>query len=387
VPRLLLLAPAELTRDQRARRASAAARALGYDVVGLCGRISGEQPVPLDGVHVVRVGREGTPSHAWTPGAARREQPLVREVRGLYRVLRLAVRTLGLARAGRTLGRFDAVHANDLETLPAGYLLSRRPRARLVYDAHELYADFEPDPPRLARLVLAVVERTLARRADSVVTVSPPIAEELARRFGVSPIVVANAPPLDAREPPEPSPAPPLRVVYQGALGPGRSLDDLVAALEAAPSVRLTLRVQRSAPGAVERALPEPLRGRIDVLEPVPPTAVLHGLHGHHVGVLFDRPLTRNAELSSPNKLFEYLMAGLAVVAPAVEGLAFVEDEHVGLTYPPDEPRALGAALERLASERELLATLRRNARRLAVDRLNAEAQWDALRRAWASSR
>jgi glycogen(starch) synthase len=386
VPRLLLLTPAELTRDQRARRASVAARALGYDVVGLCGQISGEQPVPLDGVRVVRVGREGTPSHAWTPGESRRERASVRELRGAYRVVRLAVRTLALARAGRDLGRFDVIHANDFDTLPAAFLLARRSRTRLVYDAHELYADFEPEPPRLGRFVLSRLERALARRADSVVTVSPPIADELAKRFGVTPIVVANAPPLDEREPPEPPPPPPLRVAYQGALGPGRSLDDLAAALDAAPNARLTLRVQRAAPGAVERALPEALRARVDVLEPVPPAGVLDGLHGHHVGVLFDRPLTRNAELSSPNKLFEYLMAGIAVVAPAVEGLALVEDEHVGLSYPPDEPRALGAALERLASDKELLETLRRNARRLAVERLNAETQRDGLRRAWAST-
>src|ERR671933_2801210 len=43
--RLLLLAPNELTRDPRARRAAAAAVVRGLDVVGVSG--SGDEPVPL----------------------------------------------------------------------------------------------------------------------------------------------------------------------------------------------------------------------------------------------------------------------------------------------------------------------------------------------------
>ena len=245
MPRLLLVTPAELTRDPRARRAAAAGRALGFGVVGLSGRISGETPVPLDGVTVVRVGREGRTNEQWTTGAEARRLPApLRELRGIFRLARLGLRTRALRRAGRTLGRTDVVHANDLDTLPAAYLLAKDLHSRLVYDAHELYSEFDPDPPRLATAALARVERTLARRADAVVTVSEPIADELRRRLRVEPIVVLNAPALDEREPPEP-PEGELRAVYQGAFGTGRPLEDLLEALRAAPSVRLTLRVNR----------------------------------------------------------------------------------------------------------------------------------------------
>ena len=61
---------------------------------------------------------------------------------------------------------------------------ARRARARLVYDAHELYASFEADPPRLYRAAMLALERALARRADAVVTVSDPIADELVRTLG-----------------------------------------------------------------------------------------------------------------------------------------------------------------------------------------------------------
>ena len=152
MPRLLLVTPAELTRDPRARRAAVAAKALGFGVVGLTGRISGEEPAPLDGVQIVRTGPQGRTNPQWKTGAAARREPaLLRELRGLYRLARLALRTRGLRRAGRTIGRTDVVHANDLDTLPAAYLLARELHSRLVYDAHELYAEFDPNPPAARR--------------------------------------------------------------------------------------------------------------------------------------------------------------------------------------------------------------------------------------------
>ncbi len=383
MPRLLLVTPAELTRDPRARRAAAAAKALGFSVVGLTGRVSGEEPAPLDGVKIVRTGSQGHTSQQWkTGGSARREPAPLRELRGLYRLARLGLRTRGLRRAGRTIGRTDVIHANDLETLPAGYLLAKELHSRLVYDAHELYAEHEPDPPRIARAMLARIERGLARRADAVVTVSEPLAEELRRRLRVEPIVVLNAPELDEREPPEPG-AGPLRAVYQGAFGTGRRLDDLFEAVRRAPSVQLTLRVNRSTREELEGVLPADLRERVSVEDPVPPSEVVTALHGHHVGVLFDRPLTRNAELSSPNKLFEYLMAGLAVVAPDLPGLRWLADEELGILFEAGSPESFGQALESLAADPDRLAQLRTNARRAAVERYNAEAQRAALARAW----
>src|SRR6185437_13067932 len=89
--------------------------------------------------------------------------------------------------------------ANDLDTLPAGYLIARARRARLVYDAHELYSGFEADPPRLWWRLSLALEGLFARRSDAVVTVSEPIAAELTRRLRLrrTPVLVLNCPPTE----------------------------------------------------------------------------------------------------------------------------------------------------------------------------------------------
>jgi glycosyltransferase involved in cell wall biosynthesis len=160
-------------------------------------------------------------------------------------------------------------------------------------------------------------------------------------------------------------------------------LEDLLDAIRHAPSVRLTLRVNRSTRVVLEGQLPNDVAVRIDVRDPVPPDEVVTALHGHHVGLLFDRPLTRNAELSAPNKLYEYLMAGLAVVAPDLRGLRWLRAEELGVLFEPGSANSFGAALEALAADPERLAELRANARKAAVERYNAEAQRAGLARAW----
>jgi glycosyltransferase involved in cell wall biosynthesis len=385
--RLLLLTPAELTRDPRARRAAIAARGHGLDVLGVCGRVSGEEPVPLDGVAVIRVGPRGATDPLREGGRAIPGRSLLgRELVGLFRIARLALRTVRLWRAGRRVAGVAIVHAHDLDTLPAGWLVARRRRARLVYDAHELYSSFEPDPPRLYRTVMLALEGALARRADAVVTVNEPIARELQTMLGLEqrPLVVLNVPTLEPENSRAPS-AGMLRAIYQGAFGPGRPLDELLAAVHEATNVHLTLRVVRI-PAETLRAEVERwgLEGRVAIEQPLPPDRLIQGLRGRDVGVIFDRPHTRNSELSLPNKFFEYLMAGLAVVAPRLPALAErVEADGVGLTYTPGRPDELGTALERLAADRSLLEAMRRRARDLAVERYNAQAQEPALLAAW----
>ena len=303
----------------------------------------------------------------------------------MLRLARLVLRMEGLVGAGRRLGRANIVHANDLDTLPAGYVLARMWGARLVYDAHELYSDFEAQPPPLTRRLTLALEGALARRADAVVTVSDGIARELMSRLRLrrKPLVVLNAPPREER-PLHVFHEGPLRAVYQGRLGPGRDLDDLLAAAEA-DGVELSIRIPLADPNELrEIVAARGLSRRVQVLDPVPPDRVLDALAEFEVGLIFDRPQSRNSELSLPNKLFEYLMAGLAVVAPRLESIgSLLEKERVGLTFQPGDADGLVRALEQLAADRELLGELRRLARALALDRLNADVAADTLAAAW----
>ena len=386
--RLLILNPSELTRDPRARRAAQTGREHGFDVVGLCGQRAGEEPLPLEGIDVRRLPADrmsGTLRRAGLGGFTE-QRPFVRELRGIYRLLRTGRQNLRLVRAGRRLGRFDVVHANENDSLPAGWLLARRSAARLVYDAHELYSTSEPNYPVVYRAVTSRIESALARRADAVTAVSEPIGEELQRRFRLRarPLTVLNAPEVSGEDP-VPGGTGPLSAIYQGAMGASRPLSDLLDAAEAGDGWVLTIRVAGADPEALRREVKQRgLADRVEIADPVPPTELVQALRGYEVGIILNRPLTLNDELVFPNKLFEYLMAGLAVAAPRLPGLTpLVEGDAVGVTFEPGRPDRLGAALSALAVDRPRLEALRRTARQLALERYNAQVQGEILVRAW----
>jgi glycogen synthase len=341
--RLAMLTVVPLDEDPRARRAANAAGKLGIQV---------------SKISVAR-------------GSARAARPkastsFAREMRGLIRLLRLGMRTGQLLRASKGV-HAEVVHAHDLDTLPAGAVLAHRNRSRLVYDAHELYTGFDYEPPRLWLTAVSRLEGALCRRADSVVTVSNQIADELVRRHNLSrrPYIVLNCPPLEDAEIGLHTGS--LRVIYQAAVGPGRTLDDLPDV----PGVDLHARVlgATSAPTHVR------------LHPPVEPAELIRALAPYDVGLVIDRPETDNARFALPNKLFEYLMAGLAVVVPDVPAMSrLVEREGVGRTYGAGR---LADVLTEIAADRPALEEMRRRARRAAVERYNAEAQCPALYAAW----
>lgn len=294
--------------------------------------------------------------------------------------------TVKLAHAARSRGPFDLIHANDFDTLPAAWLLSRR-SGRLVYDSHELYFDQELDTPHVYRAIAGRVERAAARRADAVLTSAEPYADVLRRelRLSESPIVLLNCPEKVVAEPPQTEEGPLLRVIYQAAMGAGRRLDDLLEAAKHAEGVELTVRVVGADPAELDREIESRgLGGRVRRVDPVLPTQLVEGLWGFDVGVIINRPLTRTDEFVVPNKLFEYMMAGLAVVVPRLPGLEpIVEGEGIGITFPPGDPEALGQALQELGRDRPRLRAMQKRSRALALDRYNSAVQVKALERAW----
>jgi glycosyltransferase involved in cell wall biosynthesis len=381
----MMITAAELTADPRARRAAEEAARRGLDVQGLC--VSDLQELP--GIAVKRVSGPAFERRIRELGVMRvgRSSRVAREIRGIYRLGRHALITSRYVRAVRGLEPCEIVHANDFDTLPAAAIVARRWGARLIYDSHELYTFQEPDPPRLYCLLVRAVEGRLARRSDALITVNPSYAEKLTALFRLrqAPFLVMNCPPLEAVSPASPPADGRLRVVYQAAMGPGRRVEDLVEAAVHTGDSHITIRVVGADRKALRRLIDKlGVEERVTIADPAPPDTLVQALAPFDVGVVINRPVTANDEFVLPNKLFEYMMASLAVVTPDLPLIGrFVARERVGVTFSPGDSAAMGHAIQRLADDRELLRDSRERARKLAVETYNAESQASELARAW----
>jgi glycosyltransferase involved in cell wall biosynthesis len=110
---------------------------------------------------------------------------------------------------------------------------------------------------------------------------------------------------------------------------------------------------------------------RIRFLAPVPPTEIRRHAAGADVGVVMhrgDRYLSYRYAL--PNKLFDYLHAGLPVVVSDLPELAaVVVGDGVGATCDPTSPKSIADAIDRVTRDPALRAAVGRAAGRYTWER------------------
>jgi len=248
----------------------------------------------------------------------------------------------------------DVYHCADLITLRAAFLAARtRP---VIYDSYELY--LEQDIFKWwQRRQLARVERRYAPRAAAVITVNPFIAERLQRKYDLKAVDVLYNSPERCLEGATPVHEP-VRVLFQGGFWPDRNLPEVVRAVRPLKG-RIVLTLQGW--GQDEQAIQDAIAasGLEDTVRLKPPCAVdavIDDATQHDIGLITYRPDSENNRLSSPNKLFEYMAAGLAIVPSDLPFIrSVVESRGIGLLADPYDPAALVAVIESLAEDpREL---------------------------------
>jgi glycosyltransferase involved in cell wall biosynthesis len=302
--------------------------------------------------------------------------PLARAFEPLALAWALVDYTLRAVRAGVGL-RAAVYHAHDLVTLPAAWAAARVRRARLVYDAHELFTDMGRLGP-LTRAGFRLIERALIGRAHRVITVNASIAAELSRRYGVPvPAVVMNFPrtggrtfsrersPLRARVglPPDV----PL-VLYQGMFMPHRGLEHLVRAARSFTRAHLVMMGWGALLDPLrELARREAVADRVHFTPGVPLAELLDYTAGADLGAIPYLNVGLNNYYTSPNKLFEYCAAGVPVVASRFPELVkVVEGLGIGRTFDPEQPEEIAAAVNELLDDPAALAAARANVARAA---------------------
>jgi len=334
------------------------------------------------------------PGDAGVPGQADRRAGSGRLGRALgaaVRITRIALTVRSQARAALAADPgADLYHGMAYMGIPVALRLGSRRRAPVVYDARDIYVDAGnlarlPGP---ARRIVGALERRWARRASRVVTVNAGYAEVMARRWGVpSPAVVMNCPdPLP--EPTHPrrfhealglAPTTPV-VLYHGGFSPDRGIEQLVEALPLLPGVHLVCLGY----GVLEpflRARLAEADGRLHVLPAVPPEALLEWVASADVAAMPIQPTTLNHRLTTPNKLFEALAAGVPIVASDLPGMAsIVRETGAGVVCDPTDPAAVAAAIRRILELPEAdRRAMGERGREAARTRYNWRAQMDVL--------
>lgn len=346
-----------------------------------------EQPAALDDPRVVRIGsvaeavagREG-----WVLSAYARVRRWLPMNGALMRALKsLAWRFLvdherfylNLFLADGRRYPAEVVVAHDLPMLAVGRVLAAEFKARLVYDSHELYC--EQEFSRSQQLSWARVERRHIHACDRVITVNPSIARELESRYGLPEVhVVLNAERVaelqersrylhDCFAIPYEQPV----LLFQGGLSSGRNLTKLVEAMASLAAMpvhlvllgdgRLMLRLQRLI--RVRK-----LSARVHLHPAVAQHDLLAITASADAGIIPYQAICLNNLYCTPNKLFEFVAAGLPILASDLPELRrLIVGHSIGQVFDLSDTDKIADAIRDFFSDEPRIATWRANLRRV----------------------
>ncbi len=219
--------------------------------------------------------------------------------------------------------------ANDLDTLLPNYIISKLKKSPLIYDSHEYFTEVPEliDRPNVQR-AWKTIEQYILPNIKHAYTVSQPIADAYLRAYGVQFKLIRNLPYAyfsDIKSTRKDV------VIYQGALNVGRGLEDLIRAM---PNVNAQLWI--AGDGDVANVLKRmvldlQLTNKVVFLGRLNTGELKEKTQQAKLGVSLEMELGLNYTYALPNKLFDYIQAGVPVlVSPLPEMKKVVHQYSVG---------------------------------------------------------
>lgn len=240
----------------------------------------------------------------------------------------------------RLYRKADTIHCNDLDGLLVGVLCKfTRKKLHLIYDTHEFASNDVPYESKISQKIKYVLERILIRFAEQVITVSESIAVAYSDLYKIpKPHVVHNCPQYV-----EQSRHNLFRdkfairddqtiFLYQGGFGPGRGIEILLDVFSQFTTDKNILVFMGY--GILESEILNKAENFKTIFfhEAVPPSILLDYTSSADFGVIFYEDSCLNHRFCLPNKLFEYLMAGVPVItSQLLEIQRLVESQNIGV--------------------------------------------------------
>lgn len=264
----------------------------------------------------------------------------------------------------------DVYHAHDLDTLSVCAAAAWLTGTSYVYDSHELWLESNrhlAEPSRFVQLMDEFTEKSLIPGAAAVIAVTPGRASVMRSMYRkmVEPTLVANYPPAADPYPSNSETRVSLGAsdescflfLYQGVLAPKRGLEQLIDAALMLRGLRIHVAiVGHDVFGNAIKAYADRVSAE-DVVTFHPPvrSEKLHEITGSaDAGLLLFQDSCLNHNLSLPNKLFEYMMSGLPILACSLPEISEVILRHdCGLLIDASDPVSVADGMRKMAASRK----------------------------------
>ncbi len=278
----------------------------------------------------------------------------------------------------------DVFLANDLDTLLPNFLVSKLKGKPLVYDSHEMFCEGpELQGRNFVQVVWRTIEKWIVPKLKYAYTVSLSIAQDYKKLYGTDFKVIRNIPKLKI----ESKAVEQLNfngkkiILYQGVMNPGRGLEEMIAAMPLIEKAVLLIIGFGKVEGELRELVKEKnLENKVIFYGKVPFDDLLSYTKQAHIGLLLERPLGLSFTYALPNKLFDYIHAGLPIIAsPLVEVKRIMDDYNVGCMVENYNPQYLADTIKQMLENSEKIALWKQSMQKAKME-LNWEKEQGKLK-------
>lgn len=268
--------------------------------------------------------------------------------------------------------KHNILWSNDLDTLCANYFISKWCNKKIIFDSHEYFTEVPEliNRPKVQRFWKRI-ERKILPKLKHVITVSQSIANLYEKEYNLKVHVLRNVPTLKKQK---------INVenikidckkiiIYQGAINVNRGIESMVKAMQHIDNSILYLLGTGDISEQIETLILKlNLTEKVKMLGAIP----LEKLHGYtqqaDLGLSLEEDKGLNYRFALPNKLFDYIHAGIPVlVANLPEMKKLVQDYQVGEIIETNEPKHIAKKINTMLLNQKKLDTWKTNAKKAAL--------------------
>jgi glycosyltransferase involved in cell wall biosynthesis len=276
---------------------------------------------------------------------------------------------------------FDAIHIHDLPLASIGFELSREKKMRFTLDLHENWPallDIATHTNTLLGRLLSSgrewrnYERKYVLLADQVIVVVKEARDRLIG-LGVDPdrvhVVSNTVNPDHFKFPPEEKDAGTITMIYGGGINHHRGLQTVIKSLlilpEKIPNIRLKIIGPGSYTGQLKKLARElQVDAYITFFDRMPLEELLKHVSRSDIA-LIPHLKTAHTDSTIPHKLFQYMYAGIPIIASDCAPLQrVIEETGTGICFRSQDPDSFAERLEALLSDRDFMESIPGNGRK-----------------------
>jgi glycosyltransferase involved in cell wall biosynthesis len=267
--------------------------------------------------------------------------------------------------------KYDILVSNDLDTLLPNFIVSRIKGVPVVYDSHEYFTGVPELKDRpVVTCVWKSIEKAIFPKLKHVITVSDPIASLYEKLYSVKPVVVRNFSKSTGHIAPFSREElginrDDLLLIIQGTgINRDKGAEELIDAVKITDNV--TLLVVGSGdilPKLKDMVTEVRIESRVKFINRVKWEDLIKYTKSADIGMCLEKDTNLNYRYSLPNKLFDYIAAGIPVIATDLpESGKVIRENRCGLLLEQVTPENISNVLSVLKNKPEELLELKRNA-------------------------